>query len=188
MNNWLLTAAESGKALNKGKELFKAEINIDESAYDVLTEESSDEVVASALEHSIAYDWQLNRDLKDIDCEEWTEFWRMYDLLQFFPNAQHKGGTAANNASVDREEIKMYYPGLEEIVDALLDHDIPFSYEGDVDLLSEEGIVIASAQMILTELKIVIDPVDEASEKVFADGGYKVITVADFSIDKIKHL
>lgn len=183
----LLKAAESGKALNKGKELFKAEINIDESAYEVLTEESSDEEVASALEHSIAYGWQLNRDLKDIGCEEWTEFWRMYNLLQFFPNAQHKGGTVANNASVDREEIKMYYPGLEGIVDALLDHDIPFSYEGDVDLLNEEGIVIASAQMILTEQKMVIDPVDEASEKVFADGGYKVITAADFSIDNIKH-
>lgn len=61
--------------------------------------------------------------------------------------------TTSTVETVDRDEVKMYYPGLEDIIDQLLDHNISFSHEGDVDLTDDDGIVIASAQMILSELK-----------------------------------
>lgn len=87
--------------------------------------------------------------------------------------------------TVDRDEVKIYYPGLEDIVDQLLDHNISFSHEGDVDLTDDDGIVIASAQMILSELKIAIDPVDEQSSETFISCGYHVIAASDFNINNI---
>ncbi len=86
---------------------------------------------------------------------------------------------------VDRDEVKMYYPGLEDIVDQLLDNNISFSHEGDVDLTDDDGIVIASAQMILSELKIAIEPFDEQSSETFISCGYQVISVSDFNINNI---
>lgn len=176
------------KQVPQGGKLFAVDIKINENVYEELTEDSSYEEVATALEHSIQYDWKLKRNLTEIDCEEWTDFWRMYNLLQFFPNQQQEHvAEEETNAIVDRDEIKMYYPGLEELVDLLLDNHIPFSYEGDVDLISEEGIVIASAQMILTEQKIAIDPIDESSRKAFENEGYNVISATNITINDIKN-
>ena len=86
---------------------------------------------------------------------------------------------------VDRDEVKMYYPGLEDIVDQLLDNNISFSHDGDVDLTDDDGIVIASAQMILSELKIAIESVGEQSSETFISCGYQVISVSDFNINNI---
>lgn len=36
--------------------------------------------------------------------------------------------------AMKRNEAKALYPGLESIVDLLLDNGIPFSMDGDVDL------------------------------------------------------
>ncbi len=55
--------------------------------------------------------------------------------------------------------MKIYYPGLEDIIDILIDNNISFNTEGEGDLTNEDDEVIASARMILKELKkIAIDP------------------------------
>jgi hypothetical protein len=68
----------------------------------------------------------------------------------------------------------------------LLDHNIPFSHEGDVDLLDKDGIVIATAGMLLKDYSIAIDPVDDDSKQIFERAGYRVISSNDFSIDLLK--
>lgn len=88
--------------------------------------------------------------------------------------------------SDNRDEIKFMYPGLEQIVDLLLDNDIEFSHEGEVDLLDKDGIVLASAGMILKKNKIVIDPVDYDSEIMFEKAGYKTVNSKDFEITMLK--
>ena len=90
--------------------------------------------------------------------------------------------------AVDRDEIKMYYPGLEHIVDVLLDHNIPFGSDGDVDLTDSDGIVLASAGMIIRDLKVVIDPVDDNSESIFEAAGFKIFTAENFDINEIKNI
>jgi hypothetical protein len=80
----------------------------------------------------------------------------------------------------------LYYPGLESLVDKLLDNNIKFSFEGDVDLLDHNGLVIATAGLILTEYKIAIDPVDNESKNVFDAAGYKTIRLNEFDITMIK--
>lgn len=88
--------------------------------------------------------------------------------------------------SIDRDEVKILYPGLENIVDMLLDNNIPFSMEGDVDLLDANELVIATAGMLLRDYKIAIDPEDNDSAAVFKAAGYRIIDSASFNISMIK--
>ena len=88
--------------------------------------------------------------------------------------------------NVDRNEIKLFYPGLESLVDVLLDNDIQFSFDGDVDLLDHNGVVIATAGLLLEQYKIAIDPVDDDSKQIFERAGYRVISSNEFSIDLLK--
>lgn len=85
-----------------------------------------------------------------------------------------------------RDEIKFLCPGLEHIVDLLLDNNIEFNHEGEVDLLDQNDIVLASAGMIITQKKIVIDPVDYDSKIVFEKAGYKTVSSKDFEITMLK--
>ena len=78
------------------------------------------------------------------------------------------------------------YPGLESIVDELLDNNIEFSFDGDVDLLDHDGVVIATAGLLLDNYKIAIDPFDEDSRQIFERAGYQVVSSDEFSIDILK--
>lgn len=86
---------------------------------------------------------------------------------------------------LERNDIKALYPGLEHIVDLLLDNNIPFSKEGDVDLLDSNELVIATAGMLLRDYKIAIDPVEESSRNMFLAKGYKVVSSKEFNINMI---
>ena len=85
----------------------------------------------------------------------------------------------------DSNSIKILYPGLEYIVDELLEHDIPFSHDGEVDLCDKDGIVIASAEMLFKERKIAINPIDENSKQMFLRAGFKTISDKEFNISMV---
>ena len=87
---------------------------------------------------------------------------------------------------LERNEIKVLYPGMEAIVDLLLDNNIPFSHEGDVDLMDKDGVVIATAGMLLKEYNIAIDPVDDDSKNIFERAGFKVISSNEFNVELLK--
>jgi hypothetical protein len=72
---------------------------------------------------------------------------------------------------------------LESLVDELLDNDIEVSFDGDVDLLDPNGVVIATAGLLLEQYKIAIDPVDTDSRKIFEKAGYRVISSDEFTIE-----
>jgi hypothetical protein len=92
-----------------------------------------------------------------------------------------------NQVSIDMEDVKSLYPGLENIVDELMENGIPFSHEGEVELLDEENCVIASAGMLLKEYKVAIDPVDSFSKQKLEEYGYKVINSQEFDISMLNH-
>lgn len=85
----------------------------------------------------------------------------------------------------DSNNIKILYPGLESIVDELLEHNISFSHEGDVDLCDKNGLVIASAEMLLKQQMIAINPIDESSKQIFERAGYKTISDKEFNINMV---
>lgn len=88
--------------------------------------------------------------------------------------------------AMNRNEVKALYPGLESIVDLLLDNGIPFSMDGDVDLLDHNDMVIATAGLLLRESKIAIDPVDDDSVVKFKAAGYRVVDSTSFNLSMIK--
>ena len=86
----------------------------------------------------------------------------------------------------NRGKIKQLYPGLEGIIDQLMDNNIPIDEEGDVALTDKDDMVIAEAGMLLKEYHIAIDPVDNESKKIFERAGYKVISSDEFSVELVK--
>ena len=88
--------------------------------------------------------------------------------------------------AINRNEVKALYPGLEDIVDMLLDNGVPFSMDGDVDLLDQNELVIATAGLLLRDAKIAIDPVDDESAVMFRAAGYEVVDSASFNISMVK--
>ena len=118
-----------------------------------------------------------------MDKDEWTGFWRRYNLLQFFSNKQDI--VEAETMDIDRDEIKMFYPELEDIVDMLIDNNIAFGYEGDTDLTDADGIVLASAGMLLRDKKVAINPSDEHSKAILETAGYKILYSQNFNINDI---
>ena len=152
-----------------------------------MTDQSTDEEVAEALDKAVQYDWHLQHIHMNIDKEEWVGFWRRYNLLQFFSNSS-TSGVENITTDINRDEVKMYYPGLEDIVDILLDNNIAFGLEGDSDLTDSDGIVLASAGMLIRESMIAIDPTDDNSATIFETAGYRIINSINFSINDIKKI
>lgn len=82
-----------------------------------------------------------------------------------------------------RDNIKQLYPGLENIIDLLMDNQIPIDEEGNVALTDEDDVVIAEARMLFMDKKIAIDPLDKESENVFITKGFKIIRSEEFDIN-----
>lgn len=92
-----------------GGSLYNGNITIDDSGYDLLTDNSTDEEVAAALQNGIHYEWNLQSHLLSIDNEDWTGFWRRYNLLrssQTRPMWSFLPPTSTEEV-VDRDEVKM---------------------------------------------------------------------------------
>lgn len=175
--------ANTDNFMGMGGSLYQGEITIDDSCYDTLTDDSTDEEVATALDKAVRYDWHLQNNQYSLDKDEWTGFWRRYNLLQFFSNKQDI--VEAETMDIDRDEIKMFYPELEDIVDMLIDNNIAFGYEGDTDLTDADGIVLASAGMLLRDKKVAINPSDEYSKAILETAGYKILYSLNFNINDI---
>ena len=110
----------------------------------------------------------------------YVEHDRLTRLPSIYPESKPQ-----TSIEINRDAIKMLYPGMEHIVDMLLDHNVPFSHDGEVELVDTNGERIAEAAMIIDAPQIAINPFSDADGKLFEQHGYKVISLADFSINKI---
>ena len=177
---------DAANFMGYGGSLYQGEITIDDSCYDTLTDDSTDEEVATALDRAVKYDWHLQNLSHSLDKDEWIGFWRRYNLLQFFSNKPDV--VEVNATGIDRDEVKIFYPGLENIVDLLIDNNIVFGYDGDTDLTDADGVVLASAGMLIRDKKVAIDPSDEQSKVIFETAGYKILYSNNFDINAIKNI
>ena len=151
---------------------YSGSLSLDASCANDLTETSTDEEVEKAFNNAIKYDLQLQRGLSELDKEEWVAFWRRYNLIQFFSGSLESSQEEVAAATVNREEVKELYPGMEDIVDILIDNNTPFSYDGVFELTDENNDVIASAAMIIDNPKIAIDPYSDEDKVMFEQKGY----------------
>jgi DEAD/DEAH box helicase domain-containing protein len=138
---------------------------------------------------SIRYQWALTPDMTQVDKGEWADFWRRYNLLQFFRNASQEASspTSAQLPEVNLDEILDYFPGLEEVVTALVQNHVPFNPDGGFQLTDEDGIIVAEAAIKIEGQDTVIDDFagrDEDRAK-FEAHGYRVVDVNAFNINDI---
>lgn len=136
------------------------------------------------LEDSVRYDWGLKEGLTEINREDWEDFWRRYNLLQFF----HNNSMQEELPSIDLDEILLYFPGLEDLVTALVTHHISFDTEGGFEL-KEGDIIIAEAAIKIDDKDIVIDDFEghEGDMTIFEQHGFKVVTPENFNINDYKN-
>lgn len=170
--------------LENGGSLYKGTIKINPNCDENLTDYSPDEEVEEAFNNGIKYELQITKGLRFAEKEDWISFWRRYNLIQFFSGNKNESSEALE--TINRDEIKELYPGMEDIVDILLDNDVPFSHDGVFELTDEDNAVIASAAMIIDNPKIAIDPFDDNDKIVFTDKGYKTISQEEFCVELIK--
>lgn len=172
--------------LTSGGSLYEGYVSQDASCEDRLTDSSTDEELDKEYSGAIKYELMIHKGLSVLDKEEWVAFWRRYNLLQFFSCNEESSQEEVVASVVNRDEVKELYPGMEDIVDILIDNNVPFSYDGIFELTDENDEVIASAAMIIDNPKIAIDPYSEEDKETFEKKGYKVIKQEEFSIDLIK--
>ncbi len=168
--------------LGNGGAMFSGSVTIDDNCDAGLTDDSTDEEVEAAFTHGLSYDIEITKGLRMADKDEWIGFWRRYNLLQFFCMSIGEEQTDTNDEQIDREEIKMFYPGMEDIIDLLLDNGVPFSHDGMCELTDDDNEVVACADLIIDSPLIAVNPASVSDQKVFEERGYKVITKDEFNI------
>ncbi len=173
---------ETDNFLSYGGTMYKGHVEVNDSCDEQLTDDSTDEDVERAFSNGIRYDLEITKGLRVADKDEWVGFWRRYNLLQLFNTNTAEEQTDITEELLDRDEIKMLYPGMEDIVDILLDHNVSFSHDGMCELTDDDNEVIACADLLIDSPLIAIDPVSENDTKVFEEKGYKVITKEEFNI------
>jgi len=127
--------------------------------------------------------WRLEGGLSEIDKDVWRAFWYKYNILHIFKQDDNTP-TAVDN-DIDLDEILIYFPGLEDIVTALVNNHIPFEEDGGYDL-KEDGVIIASAAIKIKNENIVIDEFDDETKSIFESHGFKAYTPATFNISEFK--
>ncbi len=172
--------------LSKGCTLYDGTLSLDTKCADNLTNDSTDEDVEKAFSSALKFDMQIHQGLNELDKDEWVAFWRRYNLIQFFSGSYENTQEECASPEVNRDEIKELYPGMEDIVDILIDNNIPFSFDGVFELTDENNDVIASAAMIIDNPKIAIDPFTDDDKTTFEQKGYKVIKQEEFNVELIK--
>lgn len=135
--------------------------------------------------------WKMVQGLHNVDKADWMDFWRRYNILQFFDSeaSQIYGDKIASvldtqNAH-DFSEIVQYYP--EEYQELVLKacqkgYDIPD--DGDFNATDEDGSVIGSAGFGIETEKWVVDPYSDEDRQSFEKHGYQELTV-DEAMNKL---
>ncbi|MGL5980666.1 MAG: DEAD/DEAH box helicase [Phocaeicola sp.] len=174
---------ESDDFMSFGGILYNGQLSLNRDCEETLSDNPTDNELNTVFDDAITYNWNLQKSVSDLDKEDWIGFWRRYNLLQFFSNKHTE--LSHITSLVNREQIKEFYPGLEDIVDLLIDNNIDFSPEGEGELTNDDEEVIASAMMLLKEQKLAIVPFNDTSTTVFEKHGYKAIQANEFSINLV---
>ena len=133
----------------------------------------------------VCFSIYLNSISEDLNKEDWNNFWRVYNLLQFF--AKQDSETVITKPIIDADEVVSFFDErLKITVKLLLEHNVDFNHEGGFALMDENEVVIAEAELAIENDKIVFLPYDEQSATCFINHGYKIIEPESFSINMLK--
>ena len=134
---------------------------------------------------NLHYRYEVKNISGDLDTKEWEYFWQLHNLISL--SHLYKEEIVV---SIDSDFVELYDTKYQELLLSLMKNSIISitpDNEGDFnDLTNEQGVVIASAELIIPALKVVFEPFGEKDEDVFKESGYTIKDISSFSISDIK--
>lgn len=139
------------------------------------------------------FDWQITEGIENLDKSDWEDFWRRYNLLQFFEPGEIASDSQApifqqHLTQVQIDAIKQYYDeAYLDLVQVACEkgQDVPDG--GNFVLEDNDGGPLAEAGFGLSELKMVVDPYSEDDEANFVKANYRLLTI-DEAYEEITNL
>lgn len=123
--------------------------------------------------------------------EEWLHFWRVFNLIQF-STPKLIAITRRADLDLDVEPDKDIFSNFDEkyhdVVGMFESKGLAYNKEEYFVLTNEDSMIIAEAFLGLPDYKLVIDPLDKESERIFQQNGYKVYELNHFSIEILEAL
>lgn len=131
----------------------------------------------------IKYCIELRSELQGAERSAWEDFWRRYNLIQFF-SAVEQSVPISDFVPIDTD----LFPGLENIIEQLNANHIQVETDEECALKNDDGIIIAEAAIQIKGHKIVIDDFSERENEsdAFRSAGYTVILKENFNINDLK--
>ena len=129
--------------------------------------------------------WNMTQGLQVIDKKDWMDFWRRYNILQFFSPADTQISTGEHQMAHDVSDITRYYPEeYHPLVRLASEKGYNVSDDGDFNLTDEDDAVIASAGFGIKECKWAVDPYSDEDRQNFEKEGYLILSI-DEAMNKL---
>jgi len=138
-------------------------------------------ILANLNDKEFHYNYSPSLVSHDLEQKDWQYFWQVMNLLQL------KSKYHQNSKAVDIDELlSLFADDYKRALDQLLTRElITISEETEAqlnELTDNKGNVIADAELILPDFKIVFGPYDSKSTKAFEDNGYELKEIKNFDI------
>ena len=138
-----------------------------------------------------SYTWKMTSGLQRINKDDWMDFWRRYNILQFFECKNLEDIAAPLVPIMDKQgnhvcdDFLDYYPEeYQPLVIKACDNGLEVSDGGDFNITDDDGATIGSAAFGIESKKIVVDPYSDEDRKGFIDNGYTVYSI-DEAMNKL---
>lgn len=131
------------------------------------------------------YGVKLVRQQEPLDKDIWNHFWRLYNLLNLSKMDLYKEDEPSSGEDIETI-MENYDPELREMIITLLDSNLEINPDGGFSLISDEGEILAEAQLGVKSIRVVVDPYGEDARVKFTESGYTVLEIGE--IEKLKEL
>ncbi len=134
--------------------------------------------------------------------EDWQEFWRLSNLLLLITgNAESKTvpGFSAPNSVLEEEDdwmeeeasevetiLQYFDPPFHSVVRLLVAHAVNFWREGDFELMSADGQIVACAAVGIPECKVAVGAATSEDRTAFEEAGYSVFEPENFRFEDLQ--
>ncbi len=128
--------------------------------------------------------WEIIQGQQNVDKADWMDFWRRYNILQFFESEISESDvnmmSSLNTSSEesDYDDIMKYYPEKYQVlVLKACQKGYNVSDGGDFNITDEDNNTLGSARFGIEEEKWVVDPYSDIDRQNFLKIGYKEMTI-----------
>ncbi|MDD4777509.1 MAG: DEAD/DEAH box helicase [Fermentimonas sp.] len=128
-------------------------------------------------------------DTKDVDKNEWQQFWSLFNIFQsanFLKRKSSEVSIEITDEELDlvAEILPLYESEYHDLIKKAVDKNIITMENINYldSLVDEQGEVIADADLVFGNIKVVVNPFSDESRRIFEEHGYKIIEPGDVDL------